>query len=71
MLEQMSMYDAVCPVPQLYDCMETCRHAKEKVDYPSWWFGRPRCMLADIQMVSFDNRAFAYCRLYERGDAHA
>ena len=71
MQEQLSMYDALCPAPQLYECMKTCRHAMKNVDYPDWWFGSPRCLLADIQQVSFDNRSFAYCSRYERGDANA
>lgn len=71
MQEQLNMYDVLCPAPQLYECMETCRRSHESIDYPSWWFGKPRCLLADIQLVSFDNRCFAYCSLYERGDKNA
>ena len=52
----------------LHDCYKTCKHFGEKVDYPSWWFGKARCLLqtgAHTHEVEFDNTSFMYCDLYE------
>ena len=67
--QQLFMYDVVIPVPQLHKCYGTCKHFGEKIDYPSWWFGEPRCLLCDgnhIKSILFDNRWFTYCDLYEK-----
>ena len=69
MNEQLTMYDVLTPVPPMWDCAETCKHYGEKVDYPSWWFGKARCLLCDhehYKSIVFDNRYFSYCTRYER-----
>lgn len=71
MQEQISMYDVIIPAPTMYECMKTCRRALEHVDYPSWWFGNPRCLLPHsehMKEVEYDNRSYIYCSLYERRD---
>ena len=68
-MEQLTIYDAVTPVPQLWDCRKTCRRFGEKVDHPDWWpENEDRCMLCgtnEIRNEMFDNRAFLWCTLYE------
>ena len=68
-IRQLSMYDALDPRPEMWDCRETCRHFGESVDYPSWWNGEARCCLPftgkNTESVLFDNRWFMYCKLYE------
>ena len=67
--EQVSMYDVVTPVPQLWECRETCRRFGESVDYPSWWHGEARCLLANgdtMRQLEFNNRCFIWCSLYEQ-----
>ena len=69
MADQLSMYDVITPVPEMWECKETCRRFGEYVDYPSWWRGQARCMLCSgnhIKTTTFDNRVFVYCDLYER-----
>lgn len=65
MEQQLTMYDAILPVPAAWDCVETCRHFGEKVDYPDWWRGKARCLLGDWYEIEFDNRAYICCRRYE------
>ena len=68
MNEQISIWDVVTPVPPMWDCRKTCKHFGEAVDYPSWWFGEGRCLLADnksMKSILFDNCWFCYCTRYE------
>ena len=69
MAEQLSMYDVITPVPEMWDCRKTCKRYGEKVDHPPWWHGEGRCLLPgnkDIESPVFDNKCFVYCKLYER-----
>ena len=69
MTEQLSMYDVITPVPEMWDCIKTCKRSGEKVDHPPWWHGEGRCLLPgnkDIESPVFDNKCFVYCKLYER-----
>ena len=66
--QQLFMYDVLTPVPQMWECRETCKHFGEHVDYPSWWNGEARCLLCTdghTKSLIFDNRWFAWCDLYE------
>ena len=72
--QQLHMYDVLMPIPPMWECKETCKHFGESVDYPSWWFGEARCTLcntSNMKVVSFDNRGFVYCELYERREDDA
>ena len=66
--QQLSMYDCLTSVPEVGECMETCKRFGEKVDkYPGT--GEPRCMLArgvDWEQFVFDNRVYFTCKLYEK-----
>ena len=70
MTHQVTMYEAVTPVPEMWECTKTCRRFGEKVDHPSFWHeGEGRCLLPtdkDIETPVFDNRCYVYCKLYER-----
>lgn len=69
--KQLTMYDAVTPVPPMWDCRETCRRFGELTDSPSWWHGEKRCLLVNgnnMKHVEFDNRCYIYCTLYEPKD---
>lgn len=68
---QLTIYDAVTPVPPMWDCRETCRRFGEQTDSPEWWHGEKRCLLANgnnMKDVVFDNRCYVYCTLYEPKD---
>lgn len=69
MAEQVYMYDVITPTPTMWECVKTCKHFGENIDYPEWWFGKPRCLLPDgncMKSILFDNRWFCYCTKYER-----
>ena len=65
--QQLDMYDAVTPVPPLWDCRKTCRRFGENVDSPEWWFGEKRCLLCTdphLHVSDFDNCCQVWCDLY-------
>ena len=69
--KQLTIYDAVTPVPPLWDCRETCRRFGEMTDSPEWWNGEKRCLLCNgntMKHANFDNRCYIYCTLYEPKD---
>lgn len=59
------MVESAAPVPPIWECRESCRHFGEKVDYPDWWFGEGRCLLADTESTVVNNRYISWCKKYE------
>ena len=65
--EQLPCYDAITPVPELWDCHSTCKRFGERTDFPEWLHGEERCQLPghdDLVSIIFDNTCHMYCKLY-------